>query len=253
MISICPVVKHYFQQFLFCPKLIFRGVLFSMFFMGQLFMTNSIAESFPGMLTFNNGKMTAKIKSRPLNEVMTQISKISKARVEWRDEERSTPVSVEFKNLTFPKALSHILKEKDFMLVYSFNNITGEEIPKILIYPKGQADRQTASSTQNGVTVSDSINISSLQAQAAIDSNDADPAPDLLTIPEPAPTEQNVDDLMDISLTSEKAYSRLDAVSEMAGYAKEDSRVKGILSGIAENDENKEVREAAIELLENMK
>jgi hypothetical protein len=67
-----------------------------------------------------------------------------------------------------------------------------------------------------------------------------------------APVEQDNDTLIQIALLDQDPLARLDAITQLGGYAEEDQRVKMILHQVADSDSNQQVQEAAKELLQNM-
>ena len=76
-------------------------------------------EAFPGKLTLHNETLAARVTAVPLGQVMASLSRLSGAHVVWRTPRDEKPVSVEFPALPFVKALTRILREKNFMLFYT--------------------------------------------------------------------------------------------------------------------------------------
>lgn len=187
--------------------------------------------SFPGKITLQDGKMTARIVATPLRRVLEEVSKLSGAQARWLSLDGEEPVSVEFTDLPFSEALRRILGEKDFVL---FDPSARERarLPQIWIYPRGQVGGQLVV-IQEGETTLPAL---------------SDTAPSV----EPPPVEQDLDSLIETALHEQDMSVRLDAITQLGGYAQEDPLAETTLSQVAHSDSNPQVREAAAELLQNM-
>jgi hypothetical protein len=76
--------------------------------------------TFPGTLTLRDGKVTAYLKAVPLDQVMTEMSRLSGVQVVWVDDtSRDRPVSVGFTDLPLLRALDRLLDETNFVLFYA--------------------------------------------------------------------------------------------------------------------------------------
>jgi hypothetical protein len=187
------------------------------------------AVNFPGKITLLDGKLTAQVVSAPLRQVMEEVSKLSGAQVHWLSHEDDTMVSMEFVDLPFSEALRRILGEKNF--AFSFTSTkTGERLLQIWVFSNKQAEGQTVLTS-----------LSLPQGGVPLLHNDFT-----------APVEQDNDILIQIALLDQDPLARLDAITQLGGYAQEDQRLKMILSQVADNDSNRQVQEAAKELLQNM-
>ena len=186
--------------------------------------------NFPGEIRLQDGKLTARIKVAPLRQVMEEISRLSGARVRWLSQGGDEPVSVEFPPLPFPEALRRILGEKNFLLFYSSSG-EGPRLARIWISSKGKPGGQgvfTLQPVPEGRTTSP-------------------PADDLTPR-----VGENIDALIQTAMHDQDPLVRLDAITQLGGYAQEDARVKAILSQVARSDSNPQVQEAAAEMLQNV-
>ena len=76
--------------------------------------------TFSGTLTLRDGKVTAYLKSVPLDQVMTEVSRLSGVQVVWVDDTtRDKPVSVGFTDLPLLRALDRLLGDTNFVLFYA--------------------------------------------------------------------------------------------------------------------------------------
>jgi hypothetical protein len=179
------------------------------------------AATFPGQIALQNGKLTARLTATPLRQVMEEVSRVSKARVRWlggQAEER--PVSAEFTAVPLPEALRRILGETDFLLFYTSVR-EGAKLTQIWISPKTRPHPPSDSAAQNE---------DSMAEQA-----------------EPGPTP--VATLIQVAVGAERPSLRIEAIARLGAYAQADPKVEGILSHLASNDGNPQVRAAAAEVL----
>lgn len=215
------------------PNLCLAGILLSLVLDGPAAGAASAAEpvavNFPGKITLLDGKLTAQVISASLRQVMEEVSKLSGAQVYWLSHDDDTMVSMEFADLPFSEALRRILGEKNF--AFSFTSTkTGERLLQIWVFSKRQAEGQAAQTP-----------LSLPQGGTPLTPSESTP-----------PVEQNNDTLIQIALLDQDPLARLDAITQLGGYAQEDQRVKAILSQVADSDSNQQVQEAAKELLQNM-
>ncbi|MGH9960355.1 MAG: hypothetical protein ACREBC_25070 [Pyrinomonadaceae bacterium] len=184
------------------------------------------AVSFPGKITLQDGKMTARIVAAPLRRVIEEVSKLSGAQARWLSLDGEEPVSVEFTDLPFSEALRRILGEKDFVL-FDPSARKRARLPQIWIYPRGQAGGQLVGET-TPPALSDTASV------------------------ELPPLEKDLDSLIQTAIHEQDTSVRLDAITQLGGYAQEDPLAETTLSQVAHSDSNPQVRKAATELLQNM-
>ena len=217
------------------PGLWLPGILVSLV-LGSLSVCAAYAAapadvSFPGKITLQDGKMTARIVAAPLRRVIEEVSRLSGAQARWPSRDGEEPVSVEFTDLPLSEALRQILREKDFVL---FEPSAGERarLPRISIYPRAQAGGQLVA-IQEGETTPPALSDAGHSVEVP-------------------PVEQHLDSLMHTAIHDEEPSVRLDAITQLGGYAQEDLLAKMALSQVAHRDSDPQLREAAAELLQNM-
>jgi hypothetical protein len=186
---------------------------------------------FPGKITLQDGRMTARIVAAPLRRVIEEVSKLSGAQARWLSLDGEEPISVEFTDIPFSEALRRILGEKDFVL---FDPSARERArhPQLWIYPRGQAGGRLVA-IQEGEATPPAL-------------NDTAPSIELPTV------EQDLDSLIHTAIHDQDTSARLDAIAQLGGYVQKDPLAETILSQVAYSDSDPQVREAAAELLENM-
>src|SRR6185369_8022051 len=104
--------------------------------------------TFPGTLTLRDGKVTAYLKAVRLDQVMTEVSRLSGVQVVWVDDtSRERPVSVGFTDLPLLHALDRLLGETNFVLFYA----DGQRNTR-LTYIWIAAQRQRVEPQQNAIS-----------------------------------------------------------------------------------------------------
>ena len=173
-----------------------------------------------GQIALQDGKLTARLTTTPLRQVMEEVSRVSGARIRWlRGQAEERLVSAEFTALPLPEALRRILGETDFLLFYTS---VGENTKPTQIWISSKAQPR--------------------------------PAVDSAAQSEESVAEQGEPDIMPVDTLIQDAVSgdlslRVDSIARLGGYVQADPRVKGILSHLASNDGNPQVRAAAAEVL----
>lgn len=181
-------------------------------------------------IAIHDGKLTAQVVLAPIREVIDRVAELSEAQVRWlSQDDPEEAVSVDFADLPLSEALKKILGEKGFMLDSSSTE-EGRAQPQIWIFSRAHGERppvlpSTPDEGEGTVSPSDD---------------------------EPPPIVQDVDGLIQVALQDPKHLERLDAITQLGGFAQGDQRVKTVLSEVARSDDNHQVREAAKELLQAM-
>jgi hypothetical protein len=187
-----------------------------------------VAATFPGQLTFQGGKLTARVMGASLRQVMEEVSRLSGAQVRWLNQNGEELVSVEFTDLSFSEALRRILREKNFLLFYT---ATGREtrLAQIWISSGGKAEEQLVLKRQPTPQE---------ETTAVVQEPSEDVAPPL-------------EILIQTAVSDEDHSLRLSAIESLGEHAQENLRVREILSHLAHNDSNPQVRDIASAMLNN--
>jgi hypothetical protein len=175
-------------------------------------------------MTVEGGQLTARIPAASLGQVLEEVSRLSGARLLWLNEEgREEKVSVEFTDLPFDEALRRIIGGKNFLLFYS---------------SAAQGRRLTQ------------IWISARKGHETLLTHPTEPLADVPSNVEPAVEEPSERDrLLEVAVHEQNLALRLDAISNLEGFAKDDARVLGLLAHLARNDEDPQARTIAWDIL----
>jgi hypothetical protein len=202
----------------------------------------AVAAPIPGTLTFQDGKLTARLIAAPLRQVMAEVSQLSGAEIRWLSPAGEAPVSVAFTALPFPEALRRILREQNFLLVSSARGQEGRPV-RIWI---------TSRSPEGGLPTRQSP---SQPAATLAPRSTADPAPQSAETPttelealDAAPLETVIQTV----LRAEDLSVRLEAIARLRQEAQENPQAREVLTHIARNDPNPQVRDAAAEGLREL-
>lgn len=189
------------------------------------------AGTFPGTLTLHGETLTAQISAAPLRQVMEEVSRLSGARVLWLQPGGEEPVSVAFTALPFSEALERILTQKNFLLLYA-PAAEGGQLSQIWISAeeRGTGQPQTLLPVPLGLPPPPAPNTPLVEQ-----------IPDTL-----------IDTLIQAALRASNPAERLNAISQLGGFAREDPRAQAILSQVAQSDDDPRVRDFAAEILRHI-
>lgn len=205
---------------------------------------NPEAEDVSEQITFQDGKLTARIVRAPLRQMMEEISRLSGVQVRWLDAEvREQAVSVEFTALSLPEAIRRILSTTNFLLVSTAGS-GGTQLAQIWIAARGDGIEQPAHPRQTVAHVQPTPSAGEAapdmepphEAEHQTSLNTAQAAPDVQQAPEA---------LLQLAMSAAELGTRLHAIESVGRYAREDPRVRAVLADLAHNDANPQVRDVA--------
>jgi hypothetical protein len=191
----------------------------------------------PGQIALQDGKLTAQIVAAPLRQVMEEMSRLSGARVRWLSgQAEEKPVSVEFTALPLPEALQRILREMNFLLFYTSTG-KGVKLTEIWISSGiggGQPERIPPPASQ--VKAPPPTPTPASQGEDAVKRQ-----AEFAAMP--------LEMLIQTAVGTADSSLRIEAIAHLGGRASEDPKVEALLSHLASNDSNLQVRAAASEVL----
>jgi len=204
---------------------------------GSAFAFGPVPAPLPRQITLQDGRLTAQVVATPLRQVMEEMSRVSGARVRWLSgQAEENPVSVEFTAIPLPEALRRILKEMNFLLFYTS---TGNSTKLTEVWILSGIGKSQVGHTPTPVSpemVPLPIADSTSQSEEAED-RQAQFAAMPLEI------------LIQTAVGTSDPPLRIEAIAYLGRRAAEDSTVERILSHLASNDSNPQVRAAAAEVL----
>lgn len=116
---------------------IFAGSLFGLLTMTAAsgYAESHPADPVPKVLALEEGKITVKITSTSLREVMEEVGRLIGVEVSWSGKGTGRTVSVNLSDLSVEDAVRRILRKENYVLFYSPNE-DREELSRILVLPR---------------------------------------------------------------------------------------------------------------------
>lgn len=184
----------------------------------------------PGTVTIQGEQISAKINAAPLQQVLAEISRVSGSRVLWLGQSEETLVSVEFPRLPLSEGMKRILGERNFLLFYTSEK-KGRKLSQVWISSRERGGQPFIVNTEE------------------IQKSDVPlPPPDSAN----PRTETESATLIQIALHDPDPFVRLNAVTQLGGYAPEDLGVQTILAQVGQNDIDSRVKETAMQILQDL-
>jgi hypothetical protein len=181
----------------------------------------------PEQFTFQDGKLTARIVGTSLQQVMAEVTRLSRVEVRWMDAAvREQVVWAEFTALPLSDAVRRMLRETNFLLWYVHSD-EGTRLTQLWI----------ASREAGGGPLAPSQQPSSPEPPGPAAAGSA------------AAMEHPLDALIQAATGDAELASRLSAIGELESYAQQEARIRDLLSDLASNDSHPQVREAASAVL----
>jgi hypothetical protein len=94
------------------------------------------------LMVSHNGKLTARVPSAPLKQVMDEFSKLTGVKVLWEDYHQDRYISVGFYERSIEDAVLNILYDENYLLFYSSSN-EEDKLTKILILPNNKENEKS--------------------------------------------------------------------------------------------------------------
>ena len=182
---------------------------------------------FPGLLTLQDGKLTARIMGASLWHVMEEVTRLSGGQVQWMDSRvREQAVLVEFTVFPLSDAVWRLLGETNFLLVYAPRD-EGTPLTQIWIASREKARGQPGRNRPPAALVP--------------------PPPTAEELAEAV--EQPLDPLIQTATGDADPASRLAAIGDLGNYAQQDASVRGSLADLTNNDSDQQAQDAASPML----
>jgi hypothetical protein len=229
------------KWFLWLPGCWLGGIVVSLVLsmgpIGSAFAFGPAPAPLPRQITLHDGRLTVQVVATPLRQVMEEMSRVSGARVRWLgDHAEEKLVSVEFTALPLPEALRRILREMNFLLFYTSTRNSTKLTEVWILSGIGRSQAERTPALASPVKASLPIPDSASQSEEAVDRQAEFAAMPLET-------------LIQTAVGTADPSLRIEAIAYLGRRAAEDSTAENILSHLASNDSNPQVREAASEVL----
>jgi hypothetical protein len=189
-------------------------------------------------IELKDGQFTVRLANASLHRVIDEVGRLSGAEIEivWLKQMREETVSVEFTALPFVEALERILKEKNFLLVYTAQGEEGKLAQIWISSSLGEKETPLV----HAVAAESSMTLVTSSSTAATLQNDEEAADGQTAL-----SSMTLDDLVQTALGERDQALRLDAISLLGQEIHENPRVKELLSRIAHEDSDPDARQIA--------
>jgi hypothetical protein len=194
-------------------------------------------------MAFRDGNLTAEIVAAPLHEVMTEISKLTGAEVRWLGQHADERVSSTFTGMPLHEALERILR-RNFTLSYAASGL----LTDVWILSRAKAEEPTAG-LQAATATDRFIEVDEGRTNPPTGRNQprARMAPDVGIKEAPAASSAGID------IAEQPLPARREVVALLAMHADNDEAAREILSHVASDDADAQVREIASMVLLGLK
>jgi hypothetical protein len=207
------------------------GLLLSTFL--TVLVPSPVSATISGTLTLNDDKLSARIISTPLDQVLEEFTRVSGVPIRWLNGKVSTvTVSVEFTHLPITVGLQQILAKQQFILFYS-SDTPQARLTQIWITNKGDEQSLIASSR-----------VKLTEPTSSVDKNNRKE--------DDSWTRMQPDQLTYIALQDNDPMLREKAVNYLEAYAHKDRRAFDALTRLAQQAPHAEVQELAAEALQQL-
>lgn len=197
---------------------------------------NAKAAAFPGTLTLQEGKLTARIAAIPLRQVITEVARLSDAQVLWLGPQDLRPVSVAFSSLSIAEALERLLPQKNFLLLYASKD-NDARLRQIWISSPGAGVAELQITKRPPLTEQPQT---TEQPEVMNDDPPAEADPEFNAV---------LDAHIETVLRETDANYRIEAIEALSGMSGSDARIRPLLAQLANTEQDAQVRGAAEEAL----
>lgn len=197
-------------------------------------------------LQLHEGLLTAQVTAAPLPQVMSEMSRLSGARVVWLGQPDTRQVSVTFTALPVAEAIERVLGVNNFLLVYA-STADKARLKEIWIATRHSSIQTGIHPAPESVPMPEGITLNEGDAELAPESA---PMPDELTASEvEAELAKTLESQLDTALHGADRDSRIEAIGFLGGLVEQDSRIRPLLQQLSSSEHDPQVRTAAAEML----
>ena len=197
-------------------------------------------------LRLQDGLLTAQVTMTPLSQVLSEMSRLSGARVIWLGQPDHRQVSVTFTALPVAEAIERVLRANNFLLVYT-STAEKAHLKEIWITTRNSSTPTvirpaSASAPMPGETTPNEGDTELTQAST--------PTPEEPTANESeAELAKMLESQLDTALQGTNRDRRIEAIGFLGGLIEQDPRIRPLLQQLSTSEHDPQVRTAAAEML----
>jgi len=197
-------------------------------------------------LQLHDGLLTAQVTATPLPQVMSEMSRLSGARVVWLRQPDTRQVSVTFTALPVAEAIQRILGANNFLLVYA-STVEKARLKEIWIATRHSPTQTVTPPAPESAPMTEGINVNEGDTELTQESapmTEEDSANEV-----EAELAKMLESQLDTALHGADRSSRIEAIGFLGGLVEQDSRIRPLLQQLSTSERDPQVRTAAAELL----
>lgn len=197
-------------------------------------------------LRLHDGLLTAQVTTTPLSQVLSEMSRLSGARVVWLGQADHRQVSVTFTALPVAEAIERILGANNFLLVYT-STAEKARLKEIWITTRHSSTPTvihpvSASAPMPGEATPNEGDTELTQASA--------PTPEEpLANESEAELAKTLESQLDTASQGTDRDRRIEAIGFLGGFIEQDPRIRSLLQQLSTSEHDPQVRTAAAEVL----
>jgi len=197
-------------------------------------------------LQLQNGLLTAQVTATPLPQVLSEMSRLSGARVVWLGQPDHRQVSVTFTALPVAEAIPRVLGGNNFLLVYA-STADKARLKEIWIATRPSPTQTVIYPALESAPMTEGINVNEGDTELTQESA---PMPEEDTANEvEAELAGMLESQLDTALHGTDRDSRIEAIGFLGGVVEQDSRIRPLLQQLSTSERDPQVRTAAAEML----
>jgi hypothetical protein len=197
-------------------------------------------------LRLHDGLLTAQVTGTPLPQVLSEVSRLSGAKVVWLGQPDHRQVTVTFTALPVAEAIPRVLGGKNFLLVYA-STADQARLKEIWI-----ATRPSPAPTDTYRT----LGFAPTPEESTVNAGDSEFTPAAAPMAEEdnssageAEISEMLESQLDTALHGADRSRRIQAISVLGGFVDQDSRIRSVLQQLSTSERDPQVRIAATEML----
>jgi hypothetical protein len=177
-------------------------------------------------LQLHEGRLTAHVTATPLPQVLSEMSRLSGAKVVWLGQPDHRQVSVTFTALPVAEAIERVLGANNFLLVYA-STADKARLKEIWISTRHSSTQTVINLVPEPPPITEEITANEIDAELA----------------------KTLESNLNTALHGADRDSRIEAIGSLGGLVEQDPRIRPLLQQLSTSEPDIQVRTAAAEML----
>jgi hypothetical protein len=177
-------------------------------------------------LKLQDGLLTAHVTATPLQRVLSEVSRLSGAKVVWLGQHDNRQVSVDFKDVPVTEALQRLLGPNNFFLFYA-SAADKARLKEIWGTPQHSSTSPAVPAPPTPTSTAEDSTPGEIDAEM----------------------EKLLESHLDTALHGTDRDSRIEAIGFLSGLVEQDPRIRPVLQQLSAGESDPQVRTAASDVL----